>query len=179
MNTTEHPRVIGIHGALEQHEIARNGLTQTLSGAASAGAVTDLLDLSELTLPLYNPDYSGAGDAVVVRRCVSQADAILLATWVRHDSYSAQLKTALEYCGTDEFANSPIGLLGVADGSGLTTALTQLRTICTTLDARVLPMQVSIGVDVTEKHGELPIDRITELRTLGQHVVNRISHTRE
>jgi NAD(P)H-dependent FMN reductase len=173
-DTTEEPRVIGIHGAREQYEIARCALTQALRGAASTGAATDLLDLSDLTFPWYNPDHPEAGDAVVVRRCVSRADAVLLATAARHDSYSAQLKNALEYCDGDEFDGKPVGLLGV-DNTDPATALKHLRTICTTLNARVLPLQVSI--ETTEEHNELPTDSVTELRMLGQQIIDRL-HTR-
>lgn len=172
-DTTEWPRVIGIHGAREQHEIAHSALTQALRGAASAGAATDLLDLSELTLPWYNPDHPEASDAVVVSHWVSQADVVLLATAARHNTYSAQLKNALEYCDSDEFDGKHVGLLGVDDVAPA-TALEHLRTVCTTLNARVLPLQISI--EAPEEHNELPTDSVTELRTLGQHVVDQLSH---
>lgn len=174
IETAEPPRVIGIHGAIEQHGIASDALTEALTGAANAEAATALIDLTELSLPLYNPDRPEPEDAIAVKCSVSQADAVLLATSVRHESYSTQLKTALEYCGPDEFTDKPVGLLGVDDGVGSATALEHLRTVCTTLDSRVLPMQVSI--EATEEHNELSTDSVTELRVLGQQVVDQLSH---
>lgn len=54
--TAEQPRVIGVHGAVEQHASATRALSEALTGAENAGAAIDLFDLAELTLPLYNPD---------------------------------------------------------------------------------------------------------------------------
>jgi NAD(P)H-dependent FMN reductase len=172
MDTTKQPRVVGIHGAPEQHEIAHHALTEALTGAENAGATTDHLDLSELALPLYDPDYPEPRDAVAVMRYTSRADAVLLATSVRHDSHSTQLKNALEYCGPDEFAGKPVGLIGVADGQEPVTALGHLRTICTMLDAQVLGMQVST-IEAIGEHNELSDNSVTELRALGQQVVIR------
>lgn len=163
--------VIGIHGAIEQHEIAYQALTQALAGVENSGAITDLLDLSALTLPLFNPDYPEPRDAVVVRHYISLADAVLLVTSARHDSYSTQLKNALEYCGSDEFDGTQVGLLGVAKKSEPTPALNQLRTICTALGAQVLTPQVGIAAETTCEGDELAHDRVTDLRTLGQQVV--------
>ncbi|GAA5064025.1 NADPH-dependent FMN reductase [Haladaptatus pallidirubidus] len=174
-DTAEQFYVVGIHGAIEQHEIAHQALTQALIGAGNTGAATHLLDLSALTLPLYNPDPPESRYAVVVMRCISQADAVLLTTSSRHDSYSTQLKNALEYCGPDEFNGTPVGLLGVARKSEPTPALNQLRTICTTLGAQVLTTQVGIATEATCEDDELPHDRVTNLRTLGQQVVEWIS----
>lgn len=176
MYRTELPRIIGIHGAPEEHTIAHDALTQTLIGAANAEAATDLLDLSELSLPLYHPDDPEPRDAVVVKSSVTQADAVLLATSVRHNSYSAQLKNAIEYCDSDEFDGKPVSLLGV-DNAGSATALEHLQTVCTTLNARVLPMQVSI--DPIEEHNELPTDSVTELQMMGQQIVDQLSHRDE
>lgn len=175
IGTAEPPRVIGIHGAIRHHGIASDALTEALTGAANAKATTALVDLTESSLPLYNPDDLEPEGAVALKRRVSQADSVLLATSVRHESYSTQLKTALEHCSADEFTDKPVGLLGVADGGGSATALGHLRTVCTTLDSRVLPMQVSI--EATEGYNELSTDTVTELRALGQQVVDQLSHS--
>lgn len=169
--TAEQPHVIGIHGAAEQHGIATHALSKVLRRAENAGASTDLIDLVELTLPLYNSDQPEPQDAVAVVRQISQADAVVLATSVQHDSYSALLKTALEYCSPEEFDNKPVGLLGVTEGSGPALALEHLRTVCTTLNAWVLPMQVSIN---TTWDDELPTDSVNALRTLGKQVVDQV-----
>lgn len=175
IETAEHPRVIGIHGAIEHHGIASDALTETLTGAANADAATDFIDLSKLEIPLYNSDHSEPHDAMAVKSSVAHADAMLLATSVRHNSYSTQLKTTLEYCDPDDFIDKPVGLLGI--GTGAVSALEQLRTICTTLTAEVLPTQVSI--EMAEREKELSAKSIPELRTLGQQAVDQLSHNQE
>lgn len=163
------PCVIGVNGASEQHGLARRALTQALAGAGNAGAATDCLDLSELSIPLYNPECPEPRDALILRRYVARADAVLLATSVRHDSYSAQLKNALEYCGTDEFDGTPVGLLGVTDGSGAATALEHLRTVCSMLDARVLLTHTCLSIEAGDTRS-CP-DGVTECRTLGIDII--------
>ncbi|WP_160135590.1 NADPH-dependent FMN reductase [Halococcus salsus] len=175
--TAEQLRVIGVHGAVEQHAGATRALSEVLTGAENAGAAIDLFDLAELTLPLYNSDQPEPQEGVAVVRRIARADAVILATSVRHDSYSAQLKTALEYCGPEEFDSKPVGLLGVTEGSEPALALEHLRTVCTTLNAWVLPMQVSITA--AGEHDELAVDSVNALRTLGQQIVDRVFHEAE
>lgn len=172
IETAEHPRVLGIHGTIEHHGIASDALTEALTGAENADAAADFIDLSKLEIPLYNPDHSNPHDAMAVKSSVAHADAVLLATSVRHNSYSTQLKTTLEYCDPDDFIDKPVGLLGV--GTGAVSALEQLRTICTTLTAEVLPIQVSI--EMAKRKNELPAKSIPELRTLGQLAVDQLPH---
>lgn len=168
--TAKQPHVIGVHGAVEQHAVATHALSEVLRAAENAGATTELIDLTELTLPMYNPDRPAPEDAVVFMDKISQADVVVLATSVRHDSYSALLKTALDYCDSEEFDDKPVGLLAVTEGSGPALALEHLRTVCRTLNAWVLPMQVSINA--IWEGDELPEESVNALWKLGQEVVD-------
>ena len=66
--TAEQLRVIGVHGAVEQHAGATSALSEVLTGAENAGAAIDLFDLAELTLPLYNSDQPEPQEGVAVVR---------------------------------------------------------------------------------------------------------------
>jgi NADPH-dependent FMN reductase len=48
--------IVGLGGSVAQISRSRAALQVALEGAASAGATTELLDLRELELPMYNPD---------------------------------------------------------------------------------------------------------------------------
>lgn len=168
--SAQSPHVIGVHGAIEQHTTATHALSETLRAAEDAGATVELIDLAELTLPRYSPDQPVPEDAAAFVDRLSTADGVVLATSVRHDSYSALLKSALDYCDSDELGNKPVGLLAVTEGSGPALALEHLRTVCRKLNARVPPMQVSI--DVTWKGNELPAESVNALRKLGYEVVD-------
>lgn len=169
--TTKQPHVIGVHGAVGQHAVANHALSETLRAAENAGATTELIDLAEMTLPLYDPDRPEPEDAVALMSKISQADAVVLATSVWHDSYTSLLKTALDYCDPEEFNNKTVGLLAVTEGSGPALALEHLRTVCRRLNAWVLPMQVSI--DATWEDGNLPEESVNALWKLGHEVVDK------
>ncbi|WP_181686207.1 NADPH-dependent FMN reductase [Halorhabdus salina] len=138
------PHVVAICGSLRDDSHTRKALRIALQAAVDAGANTELLDLREWDLPIFDADNGGAGDADAFRQRVRRADAVLLGTPVYHGSFSAPLKNALDYCGFDEFEHTTIGLLAVAGGRFPITALEQLRTVSRSLDAWVIPHQVAI-----------------------------------
>lgn len=138
------PRIVGICGSLRDESSTRIAMTHTLAAAEDAGAETDMIDLREYDLPLYDGDAKDAGDAPTLREQVRDADGIVLGTPIYHGSVSSTLKTALDYCGFDEFEDKAIGLLTVAGGRFPTPALLHLRTICVWLRANPLPHHVAI-----------------------------------
>ncbi|MFB6084639.1 MAG: NADPH-dependent FMN reductase [Halorientalis sp.] len=138
------PHVVAICGSLRDESHTRKGLERALDAAAAAGGETELLDLREWDLPVYDADADDAGDAPAFTARVRAADAILLGTPVYHGSYATPLKNALDYCGFDEFENETVGLLAVAGGSFPITALEHLRTVCRALNAWVIPHQAAI-----------------------------------
>ena len=48
--------IVGLGGSTARISRSRAALRAALDGAASAGAETELLDIRELDLPMYNPD---------------------------------------------------------------------------------------------------------------------------
>ncbi|WP_394742827.1 NADPH-dependent FMN reductase [Natronococcus roseus] len=137
-------RVVAIAGSLREESYTRPALRHALDAAEAAGASTELVDLRELEIPLFDADDDEAGDASELARRVREADAILLGTPMYHGSYSSVLKTALDYCGFDEFENKTVGLLAVSGGSFPIGALDHLRVVCRALDAWVLPHQAAV-----------------------------------
>ncbi|PSQ44082.1 FMN reductase [Halobacteriales archaeon SW_7_68_16] len=140
----EEPHVLAICGSLRDRSHTRVALRAALAGADAAGATTELLDLRELELPVFDADADEAGDAPHLTERVRAADSILLGTPVYHGSYSSVLKNALDYCGFDEFEGTTVGLLAVAGGRFPVTALDHLRSVCRALNAWVLPHQAAL-----------------------------------
>jgi NAD(P)H-dependent FMN reductase len=136
--------VVAISGSLRDASHTRKALTHALDAAAETGASTELLDLREWDLPVFDADHDEAGDAPEFTERVRAADAIVLGSPMYHGSYSSALKNALDYCGFDEFENKTVGLLAVAGGSFPITTLEHLRSVCRALDAWVLPHQAAI-----------------------------------
>ncbi|MDG5775501.1 NADPH-dependent FMN reductase [Haloarculaceae archaeon H-GB2-1] len=165
--------VVAICGSLRDESYTRIAMQRALDGAANAGASTDLLDLREWELPVYDPDEDDAGDAAAFRERVREADSILLGSPMYHGSYSAALKNALDYCGFDEFEHTTVGLLGVAGGSFPITTLEHLRSVGRALNAWVIPHQAAIPRSHSSfADGEF-VDEGTEDRvlTLGREAV--------
>jgi NAD(P)H-dependent FMN reductase len=136
--------VVAISGSLREKSYTRSALERALTAAEEAGASTDMIDLRDLDLPVFDADAREAGDADELARRVLAADSIILGTPMYHGSYSAPLKNALDYCGFDEFEDTTVGLLCVAGGSFPVTALEHLRSVCRALNAWVIPHQVAI-----------------------------------
>ena len=138
------PHVVGVVGSLRDASYTRVAVERALEAGRAVGGTTELLDLRELDLPVFDADDREAGDAPELTRTIREADAILLGTPVYHGSYSAPLKNALDYCGFDEFENKTVGLLAVAGGGFPITALDHLRSVCRALNCWVIPHQVAI-----------------------------------
>jgi NAD(P)H-dependent FMN reductase len=138
------PHVVGVVGSLREASYTRVAVERALEAGRAVGGTTELLDLRELDLPVFDADDREAGDAPELTRTIREADAILLGTPVYHGSYSAPLKNALDYCGFDEFENKTVGLLAVAGGGFPITALDHLRSVCRALNCWVIPHQVAI-----------------------------------
>ncbi|MDG5820710.1 NAD(P)H-dependent oxidoreductase [Natronococcus sp. A-GB7] len=169
----ENTRVVAIAGSLREESYTRPALQHALDAAAAAGASTELIDLRELEIPLFDADDDEAGDTPELARRVREADAILLGTPMYHGSYSSVLKTALDYCGFDEFENKTVGLLAVSGGSFPIGALDHLRVVCRALDAWVLPHQAAVPNAHRRFEGrELVDDDIRQrVETLGTRAV--------
>jgi NAD(P)H-dependent FMN reductase len=168
MNVTDTPHVVAICGSQRAESHTRRALRRSLAAAEAAGASTDLVDLSTLDLPTFDADRPEVGDAPELTRRVDRADAVLLGTPMYHGSYASPLKTALDYCGFDEFEETTVGLVAVAGGEFPLPALEHLRSVARALDAWVLPGQVAIpnvheAFDEAGPTDEAIADRLDEL----------------
>jgi NAD(P)H-dependent FMN reductase len=167
------PHVIALCGSLRDESYTRAALETALGAAERAGATTDLLDLRDLDLPLFDADDDEPGDANVLVDRVAEADAILLGTPMYHGSYSSVLKTALDYCGFDEFEDKTVGLLAVAGGGFPVTALDHLRSVCRALNAWVIPHQAVVpNAHARFADGQFTDDDLRgRVETLGERTV--------
>jgi len=154
----DEPTIVAITGSQRDGSHTATAVDVALEQARHAGAQTDHVDLSTLDLPLFDPDRPDAGDAAALRRRVRAADAVLLATPMYHGSVASPLKTALDYCGFDEFEGTTVGLLAVSGGAFPTAALDHLRIVARALDAWVLPHQAA----VPDSHAQFADGELTD-----------------
>ncbi|MFC6717725.1 NADPH-dependent FMN reductase [Natrialbaceae archaeon GCM10025810] len=167
--------VLGLCGSLRDHSYSRIALEHALEAAADAGARTELIDLREYDLPLFDADVerSEAGDAEELARRVREADSIVLASPVYHGSYSSPLKIALDYCGFDEFSEKTVGLLAVSGGAFPVSALEHMRSVCRALNAWVIPHEAAVPRSNSAfENGEFIDESLADrVATLGRRAV--------
>ncbi|AGN00653.1 NADPH-dependent FMN reductase [Salinarchaeum sp. Harcht-Bsk1] len=174
MQSDGSPTVVAICGSLRDASKTRIALREVLDAASDAGAETELIDLREYDLPVFDADDRDAGDAPDLKRTVERADAVVFGTPNYHGSFSAPLKNALDYCGRDELAGSTVGLLEVAGGDYPKSAMMHLRTVARTLNAWTLPLEVGIpaAYDTVGDDGIEDPDIESRVRELGAQLVD-------
>lgn len=118
-------KVVGIGGTLREGSASLGALRRALAAAGEAGAETELLDLRELDLPMYEPGLPLKGHGPGVERLVAAmrgADAILVSTAAYHGTLAGVTKNALDYAqflsGGDHpyFDGKVVGLISTAGG---------------------------------------------------------------
>lgn len=138
------PLVVAIAGSLRDQSTTRLALEHALDASAEAGARTELVDLREWDLPLFDPDDRDRGDAAALKSLIAEADAVLMGTPVYHGMISSALKNAFDYLGKDEFGDTTVGLLTTAGGGSYAQTLEHLRTGVRTVHGWTLPHEVGI-----------------------------------
>lgn len=174
-STAVETHVLALCGSLRDESYTRLALERALDAAGNTGASTELLDLRTLDLPLFDADRerTEAGDAAALASRIRDADAIILGSPVYHGSYSSPLKTALDYCGFDEFEEKTVGLLAVSGGAFPVTALEHMRSVCRSLNAWVIPHEAAVPAASGAFENDSFVDESLEKRvaTLGRRAV--------
>ncbi len=118
-------KVVGVGGTLREGSASLGALRRALAAAGEAGAETELLDLRELDLPMYEPGRSLDEYGTGVERLVEElrgADAVLISTAAYHGTLAGVTKNALDFAqflsGGDHpyFDGKVVGLISTAGG---------------------------------------------------------------
>lgn len=164
------PVVVALAGSMRDGSYTRVGLKHALAAAEEHGAETELLDVREYDLPVFDPDEPEPPDATEIKQKIREADSVLWGSPVYHGSYSAAFRNVHDYCGFDEYEDTVVGLLVAAGGGSYSTALEHMRITARWVHAWVLPHQVGIP-NASEKveDGEIVEESIAErVRKLGE-----------
>ncbi|MCY9187232.1 NADPH-dependent FMN reductase [Bacillus mojavensis] len=123
----------------------KHGRTRVAAAFISSLYHTDLIDLSEFILPLFNGEDDQAELMRVqeLKQRVSEAEAIVLLSPEYHSGMSGTLKNALDFLSNEQFKYKPVALLAAAGGGkGGINALNNMRTVMRGLYANVIPRQL-------------------------------------
>ena len=140
-------KIVGIVGSLRPDAYSAIALEQAMRRVEALGAVTETLDLREMTLPFCNggseyPDYP---DVEILREQVKTADGLILATPEYHGSVSGVMKNALDLMSFEHLSGKVTGLISVLGGQSNSNALNDLRIIVRWVHGWVIPEQIAIG----------------------------------
>ncbi|WP_134671104.1 NADPH-dependent FMN reductase [Halorussus marinus] len=170
---TATPTVVALAGSMRDGSYTRVALRHALAVAADRGAETELLDVREYDLPVFDPDADEPSAATDLKRAIRGADTVLWGSPVYHGSYSAAFRNVHDYCGWDEYEDTTVGLLVAAGGGSFGSTLDHMRVTARGVHAWVLPHQVGIrNAGDKIRDGEIVDEDIADrVRTLGEQAV--------
>jgi FMN reductase len=174
-------KIVGLGGSLAEVSRSRAALRVALDGAAEAGAETELLDLRELDLPMYNPDHGEpmAAAARLIEVCYG-ADGMLWSSPMYQGTISGAFKNALDWLhdlGSREppfLHDEVIGLISAAGGTQGLQAINTMEFATRALRGWAVPYVVPVpaAAGVFDRDGRVQ-DAVIEqqLKSLGAEVV--------
>ena len=173
-------QIVAVAGSVRPRNFTSKALGLVLDEVKRREDVTlDAIDLASIELP--PPGTGDSKDGKRIKKLVSGATGLILATPEYHGSYSSVIKLFIENLGFPSvMAGKPVALLGVAAGQiGAIKALEHLRSVCSHIGAIVLPGPVSVaGVQrLFDEEGRC-LDEATEKRIRGV-ATNLLSYIQE
>jgi len=178
-------KVVGIGGTLREGSTSLGALRRALGAAEAAGAETELLDLRELGLPMYEPgslieDYEDNVRGFV--EALREADALLVSTAAYHGTLAGVAKNALDFAQflsrerRPYFDGKVVGLISTAGGDqAATNANGAMVHTVHALRGIVAPLMVTIpkAWQRSDDEGDITDDGYTRrLDSLGRLVVD-------
>jgi FMN reductase len=173
-------KVVGLGGSLAAQSSSLAALKIALDGAAEAGAQTDLLDIRELSLPMYAQDMSEVPESVH-RLCesVQMADGLLWSSPLYHGTISGSFKNALDWLQLlsdrtpSYLTDKVVGLISTAGGTQGLQAVNTMEFVVRALRGWAVPLVIPIpqAWRVFDSEGHSHDEKIAEqLHALGREV---------
>jgi FMN reductase len=173
--------IVGLGGSLARISRSRAALQTALEGAASAGAETQLLDIRELGLPMYNPDDDEPTEAASRLIEVSYAaDGMVWSSPMYQGTISGAFKNALDWLHVLGERDPPylhdkvIGLISAAGGTQGLQAINTMEFSVRALRGWAVPyvVPVATAARVFDQAGQIQDQAVElQLQTLGSEVV--------
>jgi FMN reductase len=173
--------IVGLGGSLARVSKSRAALRTALEGAAEAGAETDLLDLRDLDLPMYNPDADEPTEAAarLIASCYG-ADGLIWSSPMYQGTISGAFKNSLDWLHVLGRRDPPylhdkvIGLISAAGGTQGLQAINTMEFAVRALRGWAVPYVVPVAsaARVFDDAGRIhDADVERQLKTLGNEVV--------
>ncbi len=168
---------MGLGGSLGAVSRSRAALVTALEGAEASGADTELLDLRELDLPMYDPDADAIPPAATrLIETAHAADGLVWSSPLYQGSISGALKNALDWLHLLDDRDPPylkdkvIGLISAAGGTQGLQAINTMEFSVRALRAWAVPyvVPVATAARVFDQEGRVQDEAIEQqLKMLG------------
>jgi FMN reductase len=173
--------IVGLGGSMARTSRSRAALQTALEGAAAAGAETQLLDIRELNLPMYNPDDDEPTEMAtrLIEACYA-ADGLLWSSPMYQGTISGAFKNALDWLHRLGARDPPylhdkvVGLISAAGGAQGLQAINTMEFATRALRAWAVPYVVPVAsaARVFDRSGQIQDQAVElQLRTLGSEAV--------
>src|SRR6185503_12496059 len=154
MTETPALRVMAVVGSLNRTSSTRAVIKHVAGQLQTLGCATDILDLLDEPLALFNPDCAHEAEGFShLRARVEQADVYILGTPDYHGSISSAMKNFLDHFW-HEFAGKLFATIVASHEKGLTVT-DQLRTVARQCYAWCLPYGISFADQIDVKDGQI------------------------
>jgi FMN reductase len=172
--------VVGLGGSMAKNSNSLAALKIALQGSVEAGARTELLDIRDLSLPMYDPGNTSPPDSVY-KLCdaVHEADGLIWSSPMYHGTISGSFKNALDWLQLLSDRKPPyltdkvVGLISTAGGVQGLQAVNTMEFVVRSLRGWAVPLVMPIAQAWKAFDGQgQPVDAtLTEqLRALGREV---------
>lgn len=173
-------KVVGLGGSLAKHSNSLAALRIALEGAAEAGAKTDLLDIRELALPMYDPENANPPVSVTkLCEAIHTADGLIWSSPMYHGTISGSFKNGLDWLqllgkfDPPYLTDKVVGLISTAGGVQGLQAVNTMEFVVRALRGWAVPLVMPIAQawKAFDEEGR-PVDvQLTEqLHALGREV---------
>ena len=164
---------------------SRAALRVALLGAEEAGAETELLDLRELDLPMFNHDAEPTAQTLEMVDALQSAEGLIWSSPLYQGSISGSFKNALDWLhlpsGSVYLTDTVIGLISAAGGTQGLQAINTMEFSVRALRGWAVPfvVPVSSAARLFDDEGRLEDEAVErQLKMLGSEVVRVAQHFR-
>ena len=174
-------KIVGVGGSTATVSRSRAALQTALEGAETAGADTQLLDIRQLNLPMYNPDDDEPNEsATSLIEASYSADGLLWSSPLYHGTISGAFKNMLDWLHllSDRepayLHDKAIGLMSAAGGTQGLQAINTMEFATRALRAWAVPyvVPVATAARVFDREGRIQDQAVErQLKMLGSEVV--------
>lgn len=172
--------VVGLGGSLAKRSSSLAALKIALEGAVEAGAKTRLLDIRQLSLPMYDPaEENPAASVLEMCEAIYQADGLIWSSPMYNGTISGAFKNALDWLKLLADRNPPyltdkvVGLISTAGGVQGLQAVNTMEFVVRALRGWAVPLVMPIAQAWKAFDGNgVPQDAqlVEQLRALGREV---------